>query len=81
MKALIIGSGSIGERHANNLLTMGFQVDVLSRNKSKKFRSEILEGSPIARKIENNDIDNQYEIAVLATPSSIRDTVFNTSIF
>ena len=73
MKALIIGSGSIGERHANNLLSMGFEVDVLSRNKSKKFRSEVLEISNKARKIESEDIDELYEIAVLATPSSIRE--------
>ena len=72
---LIIGSGSIGERHAKNLIKFFEKnVFVVSRFPEKKFRDEFLNLSDKAIKIsidQLNDVST-FELLIFATPSSIR---------
>ena len=50
--ALVIGSGSIGERHATNIaLELGYNVFVISRNPKKQFRSKYLNQSDKVKKL------------------------------
>ena len=75
---LVIGSGSIGERHAKNLVSFfNRKVFVLSRSPNQEFRDEFLNKSEYVSKISQNDLINfrDFEMLVLATPSSIRSKV------
>ena len=78
--SLIIGSGSIGERHAKNLAKFFNQkVLVLSRYPERKFRDEFLNSSENISKISFDDLSKfkNFEIVVIATPSSIRSEALN----
>ncbi len=73
--SLVIGSGSIGERHAKNLIKeFNQKVLVLSRFPSKKFRDNFLNESKDISKISYEEVCKyrDFEVVVLATPSSIR---------
>lgn len=74
MQALVIGSGSIGERHARNLSTyFNAEVCVASRNPEKPFRSEILNNSTSVSKKSFESIQPTcWDVCVIATPSSLR---------
>ncbi len=72
---LIIGSGSIGERHAKNLIKyFDKNVFVLSRFPKKEFRDKFLNLSDKVRKISMDQLNDLsvFEILIFATPSSIR---------
>lgn len=74
-KCLVIGSGSIGERHAKNLAKIfNKKVYVLSRNNKKNFRDHYLNQSDKVIKISKEDLKKfeNLDLAILATPSSIR---------
>ena len=73
MKALVIGSGSLGERHAKNLASyFESDVSVLSRN-TNKFRSEYLNTSDRVHKVCFDSLrPSDWDVCVIATPSSIR---------
>ena len=79
-KSLVIGSGSIGERHSKNLVKfLNKKVYVLSRFPDKPFRDSYLNESENIEKISYSDLDKSYdiELLVLATPSSIRSEAFS----
>lgn len=73
--ALVIGSGSIGERHANNLSKFfDMEVEVLSRKPSLEFRKNSLNANKGVKKIsiEELSLNKNIDVIVMATPSSIR---------
>jgi len=74
MQALVIGSGSIGERHARNLSKhFNAQVCVASRNPQKPFRSESLNNSTsVSKKGVESIKPGFWDVCVIATPSSLR---------
>ena len=77
---IVIGSGSIGERHAYKLMRFfDRDVFVLSRNPSQKFRNNQLNESINVKKISKNELKNiqDLEILIIATPSSIRSQIFD----
>ena len=39
MKILVCGVGSIGERHINNLISLGYEEIILYRSSNSKLRS------------------------------------------
>ena len=58
-RGIIFGYGSIGRRHINNLLELGYSVDVIT--------SQNIEPSEQIKKISLDDISNQkYRIGIVA---------------
>tara|TARA_B100001250_G_scaffold414603_1_gene454449 strand:+ start:10290 stop:11348 length:1059 start_codon:yes stop_codon:yes gene_type:complete len=74
MKFLIIGAGSIGKRHAKNILSLGHQVTICDP------KENILKDSQLTNKINfYKDYkqalkDNEYDNAVIASPSNLHIT-------
>ena len=83
-KCLIIGSGSIGERHAKNLIKFfDKQVIVLSRNPKKSFRDSFLNSSEKIKKISLEELKSfeGFDLLIIATPSSIRSNIIEEISF
>lgn len=71
MKIIILGSGSIGQRHLSNALELmpNIDVTVVSRNKSKAdFHENVKVVHTIAACFENKV---QFDAAIVATPTSL----------
>lgn len=78
ISCVVIGSGSIGERHTFNLMQFfNKNVAVLSRDKNKRFRNPALNKSEKVCKISRVDLSKitDLELVVIATPSSIRSEI------
>ena len=78
ISCVVIGSGSIGERHAFNLMQyFKKNVGVLSRNTNNIFRNPALNKSEKVDKISRFDLSKitDLDLVIIATPSSIRSEI------
>ena len=77
INAIVLGSGSIGERHARNLLSaFSANVFVVSRSPDTPFRTPLLNDSSSVQKTNTTNLpDLDWDVCVIATPSSIRSSL------
>jgi predicted dehydrogenase len=67
---LVIGGGSIGERHMSNLLLAGYEHVVVLRKRNLPFRNQALAGLRIVTS-EEDALDLKPKAAIICTPTSM----------
>ena len=65
---LVIGTGSIGRRHINNISKLGYRCDAVSRTGKKKI-NDLPSSVRLVTLRENEDLNN-YDAVILATATS-----------
>ena len=70
MKVLIIGTGSIGIRHLNNIVALGYSdLGIVSRSRTKYSISEYGH-IPVYNSIELAVTKNEFDTAIICTPTA-----------
>ena len=69
LKALVVGLGSIGNRHAQNLIAAGVQQITILRRKSKNAQFAAPPSSQVVHDLDSA-IGTQPDFAIICTPSS-----------
>jgi len=70
VKILIVGLGSIGQRHLQNLLAMGYDDVVLCRTGYSTLKNELLDHYSVVRSIDEALAHNP-EVAFVCTPTAV----------
>ena len=68
-KILVCGVGSIGERHINNLISLGYKDIILYRTRNKKLRT--VKGNFLTFKNLSEALKQKPDVAIISNPTHL----------
>lgn len=71
MKGIVVGTGSIGTRHINNLITLGVDIDAISYRSAHSFSKKYLNKNITIHSINENIDFQKYDFCLVANETNL----------